>query len=273
MNEKPYRFTIGAFQLTVFKGGGGPSPLARIASNATEAELAQIAAQEGIDPNAIEMSMNLVLIQTGQHTVLVDTGLPSSNLSAQLQAHGVPPESVDWVIITHGHRDHIGGILDADGDWQYPNARYAIATTEWEASMAQLAAADDATLAALRVWQTLQQQQERVMLIATDGQAILPGISAMDAPGHTVGHIALMIESDGAQLLHLADAAHHYIQTLRPDWSPQFDADTTQSVPTRRRLFALAAQQQAQVLAYHFTFPGLGTITQAGDALRWHAVK
>jgi glyoxylase-like metal-dependent hydrolase (beta-lactamase superfamily II) len=110
--------------------------------------------------------------------------------------------------------------------------------------------------------------RNRIDLI--DGETeIVPGITALAAPGHTPGHMALAIASDGELLLHLVDVALDPFQLAHPDWVAAFDFDPTQVVATRRRLFDRAADERALVLCYHFPFPGLGHVERAGEGWRW----
>jgi glyoxylase-like metal-dependent hydrolase (beta-lactamase superfamily II) len=85
--------------------------------------------------------------------------------------------------------------------------------------------------------------------------------------------MALLLDSDGQQLLHMADAAHHPMQIAHPDWSPAFDKQPDVSAQTRRDLFERIADEQWLMMAYHFQFPALGHITRQADTWCWEAVK
>ncbi|NJL58002.1 hypothetical protein HC928_24930 [bacterium] len=107
-----------------------------------------------------------------------------------------------------------------------------------------------------------------VTLIDTERE-IIPGVSAVALPGHTPGQMGLLIESDGEKLLHIADAAHAIPQMSRPEWSPRFDSDKAQAAQTRTAVFARIIRQNLRVQAYHFPFPGQGTIREADSARTW----
>jgi len=102
---------------------------------------------------------------------------------------------------------------------------------------------------------------------------ITPGIHAIPAPGHTPGHIALVISSAKEQLLHIADAALHPMHLEHPAWRNVFDLSEDGAVMTRQRLLDRAAADNVNVLAYHFPFPGLGRVTSSGNAWRWEPLS
>jgi glyoxylase-like metal-dependent hydrolase (beta-lactamase superfamily II) len=98
---------------------------------------------------------------------------------------------------------------------------------------------------------------------------IVPGITAIPAPGHTPGHIALAISSGEQQLIHMADTVLHPILMEHPEWSPSFDLLREQAAATKRRILDRAAVDRSLVLAFHFPFPGLGNVIPKGDAWQW----
>jgi glyoxylase-like metal-dependent hydrolase (beta-lactamase superfamily II) len=99
---------------------------------------------------------------------------------------------------------------------------------------------------------------------------IVPGILAIPAPGHTPGHLALLIASGGRQLLHLADTVLHPLLMEHPDWYPRVDLLAEQALTTKRRLLDRAAADKLLTFVYHFApFPSLGYVVAAGDAWTW----
>ena len=100
-------------------------------------------------------------------------------------------------------------------------------------------------------------------------EQIIPGMTAVPIPGHTPGQIAVLVESDQEQLMHMADLLHSPMQFAHPEWSASFDADTTLSVPTRRAALGRAADEHMLTLFYHLTFPGLGRVKQAATGFTW----
>lgn len=273
----PYTFTLGEMTCTVLSDNIGRRSVEGLAERlapAPDDEVRAAAARRHPD-GMMDWSANCLLVQSPDGVVLVDTGhgpavvTDGTHIAAQVEGI-VPRGDVELVIITHCHGDHIGGLLEADGALAFPNARYAMHRAEWEFALgpggryAELPADHHlrAGLAAI---------EPRLSLL--DGrEELLPGITVFPAIGHTPGHLALLLESEGEQLLDVVDAIHFAVQLDEPSWSPSFDWDTRYSVPTRRSLLELAASEGLLTLVYHYPYPGLGTFSREGGGFGWEAV-
>lgn len=116
---------------------------------------------------------------------------------------------------------------------------------------------------------SLEPVADRLALVA-DGREIVPGVRMIDTPGHTPGHMSVLVESEGASLLVTGDAMNHaLISFQRPGWVFGFDADGPKAVETRLRLAAMAADGRMAVPGYHFPFPGVGHVLREGEAFRF----
>jgi glyoxylase-like metal-dependent hydrolase (beta-lactamase superfamily II) len=114
--------------------------------------------------------------------------------------------------------------------------------------------------------------EERIELL--DGEKeVVPGVYAIPAPGHTPGHLAVVVSSSQAQLLHMVDSVLHPMNLEHPAWRNVFDLNEDTAATTRRQLLDRPAADNASVLAYHFPFPGLGRVTNHGNAWRWEAAN
>ena len=154
-----------------------------------------------------------LVIDTGEHRVLVDTGAGSlspttGGLLGNLQAEGILPEHIDTVILTHGHPDHIGGNT-IDGVSAFPCARFVMWKEEWDfwtSGATELNVEEHVKEVLLKVARNnLPPIRDQLDLIDSE-EEIVSGISAIAAPGHTPGHIALAISSGTDQLLCFGDS-------------------------------------------------------------------
>src|SRR5262245_13573780 len=203
MTNPAHRFRIGQVECLVFKVGGGPRTLKSFLSSIPDSDLEQAAQEYGLDPNDVDFSLNVPLFKLGSQIILVDTGLPpgQSDLPSQLRAEGIDPAAINLVIISHTHMDHMGGILNEAGEFNYPNARYAIWKTEWEHETEESQLSDPENNAA-PVWKALLGVRDRVMVVggAEADAEIVPGVCAVPAPGHTLGHMAVELQDGGERL-------------------------------------------------------------------------
>ena len=274
MPEDTYRLQVGEFECVMFLDGGGPRTAAGFLPTAPPDELEGIVRRQGYDPEVLDFAIKPILINTGERHILIDAGLGihMSNLPAHLGENGVSPEAIGLIIITHGHGDHVGGILNSEGKFVYPNAHYVLWRSEWDYWTAEDRFEATDTSHAGVVWQALKANAQRVRLIDEKNPEILPGICAVPTPGHTVGHIAVELESGGEKLLHIADAGHHTFQLACPQWSPQFDYDKALAAETRRAIFERAGAEGMMLSAYHFAFPGVGRVVKRDGELAWEPV-
>ena len=291
MNTEVYRFKVGVFECIAVSDGTltyapptFPPAATLLFTNAPKQRLEQALLEHNLQPEQwVEWTSPYICLvaNTGDHLVLVDTGAgglapTTGRLIQNLQAVGIAPEDIDAVILTHGHPDHIGGNTDAEGKPAFPNAQYFMWKDEWDFWTSEQAEqrldehVRDILLKFAR--ENLPPIEGKVDLFDREKE-IVPGIRAVAAPGHTPGHMALEISSEGEQLLCISDAALHPIQLEHPEWYAVVDFTPDQVVATRWRLLNRAAAQKALVLAFHFPFPGLGRIIQKGEGWQWQPME
>jgi glyoxylase-like metal-dependent hydrolase (beta-lactamase superfamily II) len=279
-NPGHYRFSVGDFEiLTISDGNLNIRPITNLAANANGHDVIDLLRANGLPTESNYSHTNLALIDTGQQRVLIDVGSgpnfqdSAGRLSDNLEAAEVDPESIDVVIITHGHPDHIWGLIDEFEEApRFPNARYIINAAEydyWTDENLGSKLPEGLLPMALGARRNLLPVAEMTEMV-TPGQEVIPGISTIATPGHTPGHMSVAIHSEGESLLITGDALTHAVVSVqKPDWHSAFDADGPQAAASRKQLIDMAVADKMMVLGYHFPFPGLGTIVSDGLSHRF----
>lgn len=280
MSLPVHRFKIGAAECTVFQTAQTDVSVANAFGNTPTEEVTAAIRAEGRDADEYPFVINLLHVKTPEHQFLVDAGAgktefdtKSNHLVDDLKALGINSAVIDHVIITHAHWDHYAGLHNAEGNLTFPNARYFIGKTEWDfcTAEAQLASTDENDPNPAHVKKILLPLRERITFVEDEAE-ILPGVYALAAPGHTIGQIAVLITSNGEELLHVADVTHHTFQVEHPDWTLGYDPLQEESRQTRHRLVERAAKENLLWMGYHFPFPAIGHVTKDSDGFHWQPV-
>jgi glyoxylase-like metal-dependent hydrolase (beta-lactamase superfamily II) len=280
MNAETFHFRVGTFDCFAVNDGFGTysNPARILFAGAPQESLTQALNEHNIQLEEWSEWVSpfiCLLIRTDKHLVLVDTGygivdfMPNAGKLVQnLQTVGITPQDIDTVILTHGHRDHLYGVTDDEtGKVTFSKAHHVMWRGEWEFRNSEEGIdLDDGD--ASRKLSAIEGQLD---LIDSEME-IVPGVHAISAPGHTPGHIALAIVSEGEQLLDLVDVVGHPIHLEQPHWNMRTDYLPELAERTRRRLLGRAAVENARILAYHFDFPGLGHVQQQQNEWKWQPI-
>ncbi|MEQ8346261.1 MAG: MBL fold metallo-hydrolase [Sneathiellaceae bacterium] len=229
----------------------------------------------------LKMSVHALVVETPDRRIVVDTCLGNdkqrsnpnwANLQTgfldDLAAAGYPRDSIDTVMCTHLHVDHVGwNTMLVDGRWQptFPNARYLMAAPEFSYWREGDHGAEQAVIFGDSVAPVFD--AGLVDLIATDHR-ICPEVSLVPTHGHTPGHVSVRIESRGEAALITGDFIHHPCQMAHVDWSSAVDFDAEEARQTRRRMFESLAETPTLVIGTHFAGPTAGRLRRDGDAYR-----
>lgn len=273
-----HRFSIGSAKITVVSDGHMILPASSLGVNADPVEVAAFLQSHFLSTDETYSHTNHVVIETNDATVLVDVGSgqrfqpTAGRLLDNLDAAGIDQDAITHVAITHAHPDHIWGIRDDFDEAIFPDAQYFVGAREydwWTAKDRVNQVPVDLQQFVVGAVNSFAAEGAEWNRIA-DGQEITPGVRMIFTPGHTLGHMSLMIQSDGHQLLALGDAmTHAYMSFERPEWVNGFDQDKDQTVTTRKALLDMVSSDRIAVLGYHFPFPGVGHVMREGANYRF----
>ena len=255
-----HRMMLGDIEVTALNDGNFMMPVAKVLTNIKPETLKSELAKNYLPPEIVPTSVNGFLVNTGTKLVLIDTGAGKlfgptlGGLLASLKASGYTPEQVDEIYITHSHGDHIGG-LSADGKPVFPNAILRMSKTEGEFGLK-----DEGGKSMIQPYVTAGHFKP------FEGDVeLVPGVRAVNRPGHTPGHSTYVVESKGQKLVLWGDTMHvAAAQFPDPTVTANFDSDSKLAMPARQKIFAEAAAQGEWVAGAHLSFPGIGHLRAEG---------
>jgi glyoxylase-like metal-dependent hydrolase (beta-lactamase superfamily II) len=234
------------------------------------------------DDGKLIMSIHSLIVETPTRRIVVDTCLGNDKQNRRvphwngrngpflqdMAAAGFPADSIDTVLCTHMHVDHVGwNTMLVDGKWvpTFPKADYLFGRAEYEHWRVATSREDTQFVMGDSVYPIVE--AGRAKMVETDHK-VCDEVSLIPTVGHTPGHVSVMIESRSEKALITGDFMHHPCQIAHPEWDTTADTDPEQGIRTRRIMFEQLAGTPVLVIGTHFAGATAGRIVRDGDAFR-----
>jgi glyoxylase-like metal-dependent hydrolase (beta-lactamase superfamily II) len=283
VTDPAHRYNIGDIEVTVLTDGFRMVPVDdKYLRNAGKDDLVGALTAAGLPTDAMKNTYSPIVLTTKGKRALFDTGngeaqfAPSKGergtLNANLAGAGIDRGAIDVVVISHFHGDHVNGLLLADGQAAFPNAEIKVPEVEWTFWMddGEMSRASPGRMTELfannrRIFDALG----RKVTIYQWEQEVVPGVTAVGTPGHSIGHTSYVVNSGGKTVFVQSDVCNNaYVFAPHPDWQGFFDQDPPQAAATRREVYDMLVTERLPVQAFHFPFPALARIEKAGQGYR-----
>jgi len=270
-----YRFKLGDYEITAVNDGTWYRDLdEKFVRNAAFPEVQKALSDAFLPTSKLPIPFTPLIVNTGSKLIALDTGTggqmgsmapQSGTYAANLAAAGIDPKTVDTIVISHFHPDHINGIKTKDNALFFPNAEINVPAPEWAFWMddGNMSKAPEAAQGAFRNARRIFGDIAKDVKRFEPGKEVAPGVMSIAASGHTPGHTVFSVASGNQSMLYLADTTNNpYLFVRNPEWQAIFDSDGNMAAENRKRLLDRAAADKTLVHGYHFPFPASGYITK-----------
>ena len=277
--ENAHAFKIGELSAMSLRDGGiePPNDNKVFGVGLKPEDVAAVLSAAGQPTDKLPLNIDPLLVKTADRVLLFDTGAgpnfgPTAGLlPGSLAEAGIDPQSVTDIFISHVHGDHVGGLVNAQGTLNFPNARIHISKPEWKFLTG--AGAEGSKKFGVENYDALVAAMKPKVDAFTPGAELVPGVvKAVEIKGHTPGHSGYKIASGADSLLYIGDSMHHFVISVqKPEWTVAFDMDGATAAKSRAALLAESAASGQRIYAVHFPFPGIGKFEKRGDGFVWVA--
>lgn len=270
--DKTPVWASGSIAVYAIQDRPGEMPISLFSGPASEEER-----QKYFTNGVAQGSINAFLVNIDGKNILVDTGYGTiapgkSNLLPQLQEMGLSPDAIDMVLLTHMHMDHAGGLL-SHKQRVFPKAKVVVSKPELDYWL-DLARKDPGNANAALVKTVSEVYGEDIPAPFSFGDSILPGVTAVDAAGHTPGHTVFLFEADGKKLLIVGDLLHAAaLQFPLPQECASYDINKDGAVKSRVKILEMAAKDSIPVIGMHIPFPGYGSVSKAEKGFQFTPIE
>jgi glyoxylase-like metal-dependent hydrolase (beta-lactamase superfamily II) len=287
-----FDFRLGDIDFVTLSDGFIDTPASLLAPEIPAGALNTFLTDCGQPGDFARTPINCLLVRNfpGVGNVLIDAGmgilsghspkpiLTVNRLSDALVAAGISRQSVNVVLVSHIHPDHIGGLFDKDDSPLFPNATYFVTREEvdfWGAASPNLSGTFLPPPAAINVVKSAQRfirlAGQRLRQFRA-GDAPIPTVETILLAGHTPGQVGFLFRSLGETLLYTADAAGHpFISLQHPEWRFSFDTDAPLAIQTRRSLIQRLLDEGWHTFTPHFPWPCVGVVREENGVAVWRA--
>lgn len=281
-DEKCFSYRVGDVTVHVVSDGYVTVPLsAGFVGNAPLSAVQDALAEAGLPREALTTTFSPLVLEIGGKRVVVDTGLgpdagaqagyTRGSLTRNMREAGIDPASIDTVIISHFHADHVNGLVSKEA-LVFPNAEIAVPGVEWrfwtDDKEMERAAPGRMTELFANNRRIISLVRDRIRIYEWE-EEIVPGFQAVGTPGHSIGHTSFWLRSSSDKVFVQSDLTNHPALFVRhPDWYASFDQDPAAALSVRRKSYDMLVEERCILQAYHHPFPGRSIVERDGNGYR-----
>ena len=272
-----YKYKVGSIEVTavydgMWKKPHDPAFIKGVSIEETKAALAKA----GLTTEFVPIPLSVIVLKIGDRHIMVDSGsgvgqwqANATNLPANMQAAGIDRSQIDTILISHFHPDHVWGLMEKGTNAAvFPNAQLVVNKAEygfWTEPGRVDKLPEGRKAAGKRIADVFPTWKNWKLVDA--GTEVAPGVTMVDAYGHTPGHSVFVVASGKDQLMVSNDTMYvPGILAPHPEWQGAYDMDGPMAVTTRRKIIDRVIADKMMICGAHFPFPGAGSFAKDGDA-------